>query len=251
MAIEHLTIPATQHLVESLLGVLELSEDGVRQVVHAAAHIDERYETRRARNHDGRWIDVTNSPVPSETGRFLAMLVVAERAMSTLEIGLSFGMSACHILLGQRLVGGESRHVAVDPFQHSEYYQGCGLVNVAEAGLGRGFRWLEARSDAALPQLVGEGLSIDLCFIDGSHLFGDIFIDAHFCDRLLRPRGLMVFDDAWLPATRTVANIMVTNYGYVQEPSPEAPNVVVLRRPAAPQGDWKDFAEAFVPFAMG
>jgi predicted O-methyltransferase YrrM len=245
-----LAVPAVQSVVGDLLEMFDRSPAETEQIEHAARHIDRFYESRRSRNHRGEWIDVTNSPVLPDVGRMLLLLVVAEEATATLEVGFSFGMSASHILLGQRLLGG-GRHLAIDPFQHSEHYQGCGLMNVAAAHLADGFRWLEQPSSQALPGLVRDGEQLDLCFIDGSHLLGDIFVDAYYCDQLLRPHGVMVFDDAWLPATRTVADIMVTNYGYQRIPTPEATNMFALRRPAAAQGDWKSFADAFVPFQVG
>ena len=250
MSTSTVTVPTVQSVATDLFEMFELPAGEQEQILHAAGHIDRFYATRRSRNHRGEWIDVTASPVLPDVGRMLLLLVIAEEATSTLEVGFSFGMSASHILLGQRLLGG-GRHVAIDPFQHSEHYQGCGLMNVTTAHLAAGFRWLEQPSSQALPSLVHDGLELDLCFIDGSHLFGDIFVDAYYCDQLLRPHGVMVFDDAWLPATRTVAEIMRTNYGYQPIPTPEAQNMLALRRPSTPQGDWKDFAGAFVPFPMG
>lgn len=250
MSVPTIDVPSVRSVADDLFEMFDLPEADRAQIEHAAAHIDRFYESRRSRNHRGEWIDVTDSPVLADVGRMLLLLVIAEEATSTLEVGFSFGMSASHIMLAQRFLGG-GRHIAIDPFQHSEYYQGCGLMNVTAAHLAAGFRWVEQPSSLALPELVRDRVELDLCFIDGSHLLGDIFVDAYYCDQLLRPHGVMVFDDAWLPATRTVAAIMTTNYGYQTIPTPDAANMLALRRPSDAQGDWKDFAEAFVPFTVG
>jgi hypothetical protein len=125
------------------------------------------------------------------------------------------------------------------------------LVNAVETGLGARLVWLKEPSHLALPRLLAQGRRFDLCFVDGSHLFGDIFIDAYFAHKLLDPGGLLVLDDTWLAATRTVRSILVSNFGFRDESVPAVPNFAVLRKTGEGRLDWKSFADAFAAFTVG
>lgn len=219
------------------------------RVLHGLRWIEEFYLTRRSRAVTGELKQVTASPILAEEGRALLHLAVQEHAQRTLEVGFAFGMSACHLLLAHEITGGQ-QHIAIDPFQQREYYKGCGLMNVYGAHLGERFLWLRALSNQALPRLLEAGDPFDLCFIDGSHLFSDVFVDAYYCHYLLRPRGVLVLHDAFLAATRTVANVLTTNFGYVDESAEDVPNFIILRKTEADRLDWTSFADQFVPFAV-
>lgn len=53
------------------------------------------------------------------------------------------------------------------------------------------------RSSAALPRLLAEGRagSFDLIYVDGSHAAADVLLDAVLAFELLRPQGMLIFDD--------------------------------------------------------
>ena len=57
----------------------------------------------------------------------------------------------------------------------------------------------EECSALELPKLMKQGARFDLVYIDGSHLFEDVFIDAYFVARLLTQGGVVVFDDSTNP----------------------------------------------------
>jgi len=219
------------------------------RVLHGLRWIEEFYLTRRSRAVTGALKQVTASPILAEEGRALLHLAIAEHVQRSLEVGFAFGMSACHLLLAHEITGGQ-QHIAIDPFQQREYYKGCGLMNVYGAHLGQRFLWLRALSNQALPRLLEAGDQLDLCFIDGSHLFSDVFVDAYYCHYLLRPRGVLVLHDAFLAATRTVANVLTSNFGYVDESADDVPNFIILRKTEADRLDWTSFADQFVPFAV-
>ena len=46
-----------------------------------------------------------------------------------------------------------------------------------------------------LPKLINEGHQFDLIFVDGSHVSCDVMIDAMLSYLLLKPGGILVFDD--------------------------------------------------------
>lgn len=115
---------------------------------------------------------------------------------STLEIGMAFGAST--IVFGAfhkaRDPLGSFQHTAIDPFQ-STVWDSVGRMKLEEADLARYVRVVEEKSSLALPRLVAEEQRYGLIYIDGSHLFEDVFIDAYFCARLLNPNGYLMFDD--------------------------------------------------------
>lgn len=101
--------------------------------------------------------------------------------------------------------------------------------------------------------------------IDGDHRFEGVFLDLCFADRLVRPRGVVVVDDMWMPAVRLAVSYVERNLGWVLMPdamtrafrwrrSRNLPgrrlrgtgDIAVLRRPAE-RPDWREW-DRFVPF---
>ena len=52
-----------------------------------------------------------------------------------------------------------------------------------------------ASSQVKLPQLYAEGRLYDFIYIDASHKADDTFVDAYYAHKMLRPGGLIIFDD--------------------------------------------------------
>lgn len=50
-------------------------------------------------------------------------------------------------------------------------------------------------SQVKLPQLYAEGRMYDFIYIDASHRADDTFVDAYYAHKMLRPGGLIIFDD--------------------------------------------------------
>lgn len=50
-------------------------------------------------------------------------------------------------------------------------------------------------SQQALPRLVNQKRQYDFIYVDASHKADDTFIDAYYANKLLRPGGLIIFDD--------------------------------------------------------
>lgn len=65
--------------------------------------------------------------------------------------------------------------------------------NIAEFA-GR-IRPIKGYSSAVLPRLLDEGEHFDLVFIDGSHAYADVVTDSQFGWRLLKPGGVLIWDD--------------------------------------------------------
>jgi hypothetical protein len=74
--------------------------------------------------------------------------------------------------------------MALDPFQKGAW-DDSGLVAVERAGLSDFLDFRPEFSSLLLPRLVEHGDRFDLIYVDGSHLFEDVFIDAYYTSRLL------------------------------------------------------------------
>src|SRR5918999_1666049 len=154
--------------------------------------------------------------VDAELGGALRDLATAEGAERTIEVGLALGMSA--LFLCQAVLSRGGRHVAIDPFQQ-ESWNGAGLRTLRDAGVEELVEVIEEESQLALPRLVSEGREFDLAFIDGDHRFEGVFLDLYFMTRLVRPGGLVVVDDMWMPSVRTAVAYVERNLGATLEPN--------------------------------
>ena len=114
----------------------------------------------------------------------------------TLEIGLAFGASATLLLALHRAAGhvGVCHH-AIDPFQRQDW-GGCALRHLEQEGLAGRFALHEALSCRALPALHESGERFGMIYVDGSHLFEDVFVDFYFSNLLLEVGGVIAFDDS-------------------------------------------------------
>ncbi|MGE0492270.1 MAG: class I SAM-dependent methyltransferase [Vulcanimicrobiota bacterium] len=105
-----------------------------------------------------------------------------------LEIGSFEGRSACWFLEAFP----HSHLTCVDPF-YDDIYEQRFEHNVRRAGGEGRVTRCKGRSEAILPTLAPE--SYDLIYIDGSHKAVHVLFDALMGLELLRPGGVMVFDD--------------------------------------------------------
>jgi cephalosporin hydroxylase len=130
----------------------------------------------------------------------------------TMEIGLSFGGSCLTITATYRDQGSMPRrqHLALDPFQ-KEVWDDTGLVLVEQAGLEGYLEFRSQYSCMALPQLVENEAQFELVYIDGSHLFEDVFVDFYYVARVLSMEGIVVFDDSTNPNVMKVLKFIRRN----------------------------------------
>jgi predicted O-methyltransferase YrrM len=188
--------------------------------------VEQAYRRGSVPDAAGNAIDLAPHSVESEAGAALCDLAVAERAGRTIEVGLALGMSA--LFLCQALLPQGGRHVAIDPFQ-TESWNGAGLRTLREAGVADLVEVIEEESQLALPRLVGEGREFDLAFVDGDHRFEGVFLDLYFMTRLVRPGGVVVVDDMWMPAVRTAVAYVERNLDVTME-TDALPNAFRWRR---------------------
>jgi predicted O-methyltransferase YrrM len=171
-------------------------------------------------------------------------LVVAERAGTVLEIGLAYGSSALAIASALVSAGRPSpRHVVIDAFQ--DQFEDVGWQALVDAGYDEVSTLLRERSQLALPRLVAAGFVADAAFVDGSHIFHNVFVDLTFLRELVRPGGLMVLDDCEWPSVGTAVRYFERNCAW--EPVAIA-RPTRLRAYRLPEPPVEPTFESFVPF---
>lgn len=216
--------------------------------------------------HDGRRFEL-HSNIPEDECRLLYRQVEAVGAASALEIGMAYGISSVALADALRNETETPSLVSIDPYQN-ERWDGVAVGQLERAGY-RGFcELIEAPSHAALPVLVERGTRVDLAFIDGLHTFDHCLVDFFFIDLLLRPGGVVVFDDTWMPGVRAVVEFVLRNRAYELVDSVALPTnartrlgraitgrgalapasaALALRKTADDERPWHDFR----PFAAG
>lgn len=108
-----------------------------------------------------------------------------------LEVGISEGRATLW-MLENVLTHPTSRAVGIDPFLVPDHEQRL-LDNLEKSGAADRIELIKGFSQEALPQLPEN--SFDVIYIDGSHLAGDVMLDAVYSWRLLKPGGLVIHDD--------------------------------------------------------
>jgi predicted O-methyltransferase YrrM len=177
--------------------------------------IEAAYRRGTLPDASGNPVELSPHSVQREQGAALRDLAVAEGAERTIEVGLALGLSA--LFLCEAVMARNGRHVAVDPFQR-ESWNGAGLRTLREAGVQELVEVIEDESQLALPGLVSEGREFDFAFVDGDHRFEGVFLDLYYMTRLVKPGGLVVVDDMWMPAVRTAVAYVEGNLGATLEP---------------------------------
>jgi predicted O-methyltransferase YrrM len=160
----------------------------------------ELIETRRAIGRTDRVYQGLDALSTVNNLRTIRDLMRRTRASRTLEVGLSFGGSALVFCASHKELGHlpEAQHTAIDPFQ-TTVWDSCGLMAAERAGLMGYLDFRPTFSALELPKLVERGDRFDLIYVDGSHLFEDVFVDAYFVTRLLSEGGVVAFDDSRNP----------------------------------------------------
>ncbi len=130
----------------------------------------------------------------------------------TLEIGMAFGGSCLLFaaMFQRNNAAPAKQHVAIDPFQSSHWEQ-LGIKAVEHAGLVGYVMLREGLSSIELPKLVAQREQFDLVYVDGSHLFEDVFVDAYFTVQLLSEQGVVAFDDCRDPHVLKVIHFLRRN----------------------------------------
>jgi predicted O-methyltransferase YrrM len=214
-------------------------------------HREETYCRGFIEAENGKRHPTFPSGITAARGQQLADLMVRERPTRTIETGFAFGLSALFILEAALVSNpdpAEVLHTAIDPFQSTDWGN-SGVRSFREAGLEGHLRLLQEDSALVPPALCSAGETFDTAFIDGGHLFDGAFVDLFYMLRLVRPGGLIVLDDYWMPSVRSAVDFFAQNLGL--EPTPildekGRAKMAALRVPTSPV---KRAWDHYVPFA--
>jgi predicted O-methyltransferase YrrM len=187
--------------------------------------------------YDNSIHDIFPVAASAEEGEALQTWIIKEKAASTIEIGLGYGLSAlsiCQALLIGR--NNNAHHVVLDPYQTAGF-KNCGLQFLEEAGVADMVEYYPEESQIALPRLVTKNRHFDFAFVDGSHLFDRVFLDVIYLGRLVIPGGIVFADDYQLPSVAKAISFCLRNLGWILEET-SAPDEhhqwAVLRLPRTP-----------------
>jgi hypothetical protein len=127
----------------------------------------------------------------------------------TLEIGMAFGGSALVFCASHKELGHwpKQQHTVLDPFQ-TTVWDSCGLMALERAGLSDFVDFREQTSALALPKMLEAEERFGFVYIDGSHLFEDVFLDTLYVLRLLTMGGVVAFDDSTNPHVAKVLGFL-------------------------------------------
>jgi predicted O-methyltransferase YrrM len=200
------------------------------------------YSTGKVEAADGTLVDAFPAALPEAHADELARLVREGGHTRTLETGMAFGLSTLAIC-GVHADRGEGSHVAIDPYQSTDW-RGIGALNLERAGVADRARVIEARSDEALPQLQAEGTRLDFALIDGLHLFDATLVDFFHIDRMLDVDGVVVFHDTWMPAVAQAVAFVLANRAYERVPGAGDAAMAALRKLGEDDRAW-DFHRDF------
>jgi predicted O-methyltransferase YrrM len=172
----------------------------------------ETYRADAVPGDDGEQFPIYPTATDAAQGKAIRSLIVEERAAKTFEVGFALGLSTLNIAAGLLEVGQpDATHAAIDPTE-SWLWKNAGRRLVESAGLQGLVEMIEESSHTLLPRwLAEERHGFDVAFIDGDHRFDPCFLDIYYALRLVKPAGLVVVDDMWMPSVRTAVAFFESN----------------------------------------
>lgn len=182
--------------------------------------------------------------LPEGDADALRDLLIADKSRVVIEIGLAYGSSALAILEALLVAGADdARHLVIDAFQ--DRFDDAGWNSITAAGLTEVCSLVRERSQLVLPRLIRDGLVADAAFVDGSHLFHNVFVDLAFLSDLIRPGGLVILDDCQWPSVGTAVRYFEINAWWQPLPIEAEGRLRAYRLPdprvEAPFEDFKPF----------
>lgn len=161
----------------------------------------------------GEKVEVKPESIGLKEGKYLQKIITDLDPLTTLEIGMAYGVSSLYICDALKRRAG-TKHIIIDPQDSAMPWFKIGFNNLRSAGYGDIIEHHNMKSYEALPQLLSNGQKIDFAFVDGWHTFDYAFVDFFYIDKMLNVGGVVVFDDADWPSIRKLCRYIATNYSY-------------------------------------
>jgi hypothetical protein len=139
---------------------------------------------------------------------------------------------------------GAGPHTAVDPLQ-SRLWHGIGRRGPQSLGMSDSFRLIEEKSVSALVHLADRGETLEVIFIDGNHVFADVFVDFTLSARLCPIGGCIVLDDMWMPSIRRAVAFIRSNRKDFEELKTPVSNIAAFRRIGEDTRPWHHYVDFF------
>ncbi|MEX2672130.1 MAG: class I SAM-dependent methyltransferase [Phycisphaeraceae bacterium] len=172
----------------------------------ARAVLAEVCEAGTVEQPDGAKVRVTAN-ISQPNVQALQRVIADRQPRTVVEIGMAHGVSTVTILQSLAEVPG-GRLISIDPYIGWPTGREIALHQVQRAGLSDRHEHLHMFSHLGLPRLIEQGVQPDLIYIDGSHAFADVFVDFFFSDQLLKPGGVVAFNDAaWPDVFRVIRQV--------------------------------------------
>jgi predicted O-methyltransferase YrrM len=130
-----------------------------------------------------------------------------------------------------------STHTAISPVPHEHHRiaEYCASIGVATDRLS----FVVASSDDVVPTIREP---LDFVLLDGTHSFPYAIVEWHFLNRLLRPGGIMVIDDAPIPAVAPVERFMRSDPDWEALAILDQRTVAFRKVRESPERSWLDQA---------
>ena len=175
--------------------------------------LDDMIRTRRTVGETGRVFEELGALSTVNNLAMLRALMLERKPARTLEVGLAYGGSALAIAATHQGLGHApaAQHTVIDPYQ-KEGWDNAALAAIERAGLTQYIDFHPRPSSIALGAIAAGGAAFGLIYVDGSHWFEDVFIDAYFGFRVLEVGGLILFDDCTIDHVAKVLAFVSANW---------------------------------------
>lgn len=184
---------------------------GARSFVKKLLTIDPSADTTMVRRTIASAFDPALPFCAPPEGELLRELILQHQYRHCLEVGFATGSTALYMLHALGDTGGDL--VSIDRPEGPYNAIGKSLLAGAPVELRLApHRLIEEDSAQAIPQLLREGQTFDLIFVDGWKTFDHLAAEAYYLTRMLRVGGVMVFDDAAMPSVHKVIRLLQTHY---------------------------------------
>lgn len=158
-----------------------------------------------------------HSGIKTPEGKFLTNLVTTKNLNKIVEVGMAFGISAMFITEGIKHNKKSGKLISIDPFQ-TEQWKDSAINLLKTLKLSKYSEVIQKKSYIALPELLishGEN-SFDTVFIDGWHTFDYTLLDTFYADKLVKPNGYIIIDDALHFSVQQCIRYIDTNYKHLE-----------------------------------